>query len=106
MAVQQEPGTWFGADVVRMLPGFAPESETDLDKRVEAVLGATVDGKWQPTPFGEVVAMSMVALMCRAATAEIGVRAYIACEDGDAIDRLMESISEIVVDELRKAVAA
>lgn len=107
-----QPSEWFGMDLVRALPGAAPEGEPDIAKRVEAVLGTTAQdpryeqGIWQPTPLGETIACSLVALLVRAAPPDKGLAAYTACEDDDALDRVMAAMQRAVVRELRKVVAA
>ncbi|HUQ44620.1 MAG TPA: hypothetical protein VM451_09470 [Candidatus Limnocylindria bacterium] len=98
---------WFGLDVIERLPGGDPGDEPDIGKRVAAVLGQTTPGEgWQPSPFGDVLAMSLVALVCRAAPDEVGAEAYVQLEDRGGLDRLMANLERAVVRELKKAAAA
>lgn len=112
MTTGQEATGWLGFEVVRRLDGHPVDDEQDIRKRVEATLGTiqpdprNTAGIWAPTPFGDVLASSLISLMVRAAPAGDGLAAYKACEDEGALDRLMDTVQRAVIRELRKVAGA
>lgn len=89
------------------LEGGDPNDEgTDIARRFDDVVGRSVDGTWEPTELGEALAWAVMSIIVRTAPKEHGLRAYQACEDNDALDRVMADLRRSILREVRKVVAA
>lgn len=97
--------------VARMVAALEgePNETRSIPKRFEDAISRQPSPKgeaWKPTELGETLAMSLIALIVRTAPEELATKAYIACEEDDALDRVMAAVRRAVIREVRKAVAS
>lgn len=82
-----------------------------LERRFDAAIGDPATSPpgqaWKPTEFGESLAWHLISLVCKTAPdGPRGVKAYVACEEDNALDEIMADLRETVVRHVAKAVNA
>lgn len=82
-----------------------------LERRFDAAIGdpakSPPGAAWEPTEFGASLAMHLISIVCKTAPAgKLGVKAYAACEEDNALDEIMSDLRETVVRHVAKAVNA
>lgn len=82
-----------------------------LERRFDAAIGdpqkSPPGAAWEPTEFGASLAWHLITLVCRTAPAgPRSVKAYVACEEDNALDEIMADLRETIVRHVAKAVNA